>query len=51
MNEIFVDGSSKRLSYSAGKLIVINQEGKKELEVTLEQIDTLNLVGNPQIST
>lgn len=51
MKEIFVDDSSKRLRYSAGKLIVKNQEGKKEFEVALEQIDTLNIVGNPQIST
>lgn len=51
MKEIFVDDSTKRLRYSTGKLLVRNQENEKELEVAIEQIDTLNIIGNPQIST
>lgn len=51
LKEIFVDDSSKRLRYSAGKLIVRNPEGKNDLEISLDQIDTLNIIGNPQIST
>lgn len=51
MKEIFVDDSSKRLRYSAGKLIVRDQDGSKELEIAINQIDSLNIIGNPQIST
>lgn len=51
LKEIFVDDSSKRLRYSTGKLIVRNPEGKNDLEISLDQIDTLNIIGNPQIST
>lgn len=51
MKELFIEDSTKRLRYSSGNLIVENVSGIKELEMSLDQIDTINVMGNPQLST
>ncbi|WP_185150181.1 CRISPR-associated endonuclease Cas1 [Fundicoccus ignavus] len=51
MKEIIVDDSTKKLGFSSGNLVVKNALNQIELVVSLNQLDSISVMGNPQITT